>query len=1778
MLPYTKKTDKNTEEKQRELLHGPESHLQSSLESGRSALQDGPTHQIKSVQSSYRISKLVRNKSNSTNNFCLISSSKRNRPVSAPPGQLRCLQFPCSKFHLAQKASEVLHLFKRHPWILRVTAFKNGSLSVFAKVAVAPSIKLLLEECTEKLKLNTAARRVFLADGTEALDATDIPHDADVYISTGEPFSNPFKKIKDHLLLMKNTTWTLNGIVLPRDVRRRKVKPVLSKRMKKLAVKPSIRVLVFKNCTGQDGYKITAPLDHMEKFLDMCTIRLNLTLPAKYVYSIYGEKIEDLINVPLLDKCLQNSITPLHGPLWVSKGEGFSPFGAKMYIQGVLLALHQRLKSAKNYCEQLDFALDGLKEKITVKGILSLKKEELYIEQDKVNTLIDELQAAIKSYKGHLFILTPQLRAEQEQCASYIYKHIKEFPANTVLPQGLQLKVYENGTDTGETLIYINKKEMESNYGNQLSAVLERVLNVIHQRLQHSANFKPSGLSCFPTRLFNEIGQEIKNPFLLQNEQRIWVSYGEDYRSPLNPVLSLTFDKVATAEKDGITVIYKAPLDSAVDLLPGCDNWEICVGIPDNLQFTHHLENHSLETVDPDSHFIQYKNDPQMVLLMSVTMEKVRKTLHRRKDHCDLMSASALWPLSNIWLITKDGMILSRAIVKSSLAVGLPIRAVMQDSIPLEGYKVNLQKRDKNNIYQYWEFGNDGCIHSKAYPKFVLTYLEELNVKEEVTQMEYHTHHGAQSAIHLETDSNSAEEVTVLSQRQVLQKNASNCNEKQLSGPLDAHLRPVGPLGENRQLTVALVRKLEEKHPKASAQRWAIKHEGTSKPGQWKQSKVDNPLWNKLTYMWPLLSNGELNEAFDWPIEGMLIPNSPPLKKPAGRKSYTCMPVRLRVLRNGEQDKSKAVTIIGPDFTTMMKKQCTMMLNLPFAARRLFTGKGLEIFFLKDLERDQLVYVSCGEQWIDPCLILAQNRKLLQLSHLMSDITAVRAYCVMSNPKNLALEVKNHVVGAKLSVERTAVDFEGETVFDELEEKQTQENTKNIEDKTDECVNSHAKSHLKADKYCTAPKYNWQQNSCAFEEDSSFQKEKDEQFFESAELYKYRHQHKLTKELQKFEFKSGKIISCSFPNLVLGMKNSDLHSGTEVVLLEKKCEDINQYWIWREDSRTFHLMTDPNLVLAVSMPNILNGYPKFPLKMEGCAVITQKYKGCMNGAANQKWNYMETTKVFNAFYSTILDQEITAANFASICTFCVTSTEKIDQPGYYFLSPDKKKKVMICLACARANSGKKELRKLSPGTVFFCASGSEEADSFSMQSFKCLNVKKTNLSTFEAEATLHYLEELLESLRTETSSQTLSEKMSLAVNQKAVKIIAYRNGTGYRNGQLIIASTFPMLLSLCTKQLELNRTACRLYTSEGTLILTLQDLVLRAVNDFFRKQESKESAISGPDPEGNVSALLVKDKPAGEMNIKCTSSVMTPDGLIDDNLLAIVLRNPIEVWVSSGEPFLPLDTLQNAERQERQNWLEKDKILADLDTMKHKMRQLQGRRITKFQPASMVPTKSPLHPVVIEGGWTEETQEEMKLMESILHTEMHLSEIQACQFKRNSTFSPKLLGKGHRSLYNQPTTKRVWVYMNGCSPEQGVHVWGKTMAELLEICTAQLKMPQPAKTLYTPDGDQLQSWDEIERDMVLCVSTGQPFMSRKAMKHDVDVRALYARIQKQQGPEATDIIVSPSQKIIEQVHMNSSFQAFTCRTDQHSSDSKEENSLAISEYFQKNEKPPSVLI
>lgn len=64
---------------------------------------------------------------------------------------------------------------------------------------------------------------------------------------------------------MKKVTWTVNGLMLPTDVKRRKTKPVLSVRMKKLTVATSVRILFFKNGMGQDGHEITVGNETMKK-------------------------------------------------------------------------------------------------------------------------------------------------------------------------------------------------------------------------------------------------------------------------------------------------------------------------------------------------------------------------------------------------------------------------------------------------------------------------------------------------------------------------------------------------------------------------------------------------------------------------------------------------------------------------------------------------------------------------------------------------------------------------------------------------------------------------------------------------------------------------------------------------------------------------------------------------------------------------------------------------------------------------------------------------------------------------------------------------------------------------------------------------------------------------------------------------------------------------------------------------------------------------------------------------------------------------------------------------------------------------------------------------------------------------------------------------------------------------------------------------------------------------------------------------------------------------
>ncbi|KAL6035341.1 hypothetical protein STEG23_033079, partial [Scotinomys teguina] len=362
-----------------------------------------------------------------------------------------------------------------------------------------------------------------------------------------------------------------------------------------------------------------------------------------------------------------------------------------------------------------------------------------------VSMLIDELQTAIKSHRGHLAKLGPQLQAEQEQFSSYGCQHIRSLPANTMVPGGLQLKVFENGKDIGEISVYISRKDLMSDSPTQGGQTMQRLLLRIHQRLQGSS-VNSQGLHFSSARIFDEHGQEIKSPLQLKDGQKIWLSHGKAYRSPLNPVLALTFDQVTAFAKDGITVVYKTLLDADAAPLFGCDNWEVCEGFPMNIDSTSQQIPDCFEKVALENHFLQNKADPNIVLYASVS---IRKHSSSRRE-VNSRNHQASWPAASMWLITKTGMILSRAITQGCLAVGHPVRVKSTQGASLEGYTLLLRKRHEEDESQKWMFGTDGCIYSKAYPQFVLTYLEDLTAPVDVNQTEDHIHHKAWTTAHQE--------------------------------------------------------------------------------------------------------------------------------------------------------------------------------------------------------------------------------------------------------------------------------------------------------------------------------------------------------------------------------------------------------------------------------------------------------------------------------------------------------------------------------------------------------------------------------------------------------------------------------------------------------------------------------------------------------------------------------------------------------------------------------------------------------------------------------------------------------------------------------------------------------------------------------------------------------------------------------------------------------------------------------------------------------------------
>ena len=93
-----------------------------------------------------------------------------------------------------------------------------------------------------------------------------------------------------------------------------------------------------------------------------------------------------------------------------------------------------------------------------------------------------------------------------------------------------------------------------------------------------------------------------------------------------------------------------------------------------------------------------------------------------------------------------------------------------------------------------------------------------------------------------------------------------------------------------------------------------MKQEKFDNIGQWKHTQVENSKWNKQALSWPVTPDGQLNDSYDWPMEGYLLAYAPPTKchGDADKVDYGSASLRLQVLRNGADDHMKAVPVVAP--------------------------------------------------------------------------------------------------------------------------------------------------------------------------------------------------------------------------------------------------------------------------------------------------------------------------------------------------------------------------------------------------------------------------------------------------------------------------------------------------------------------------------------------------------------------------------------------------------------------------------------------------------------------------------------------------------------------------------------------------------------------------------------------------------------------------------------------------------------------------------------------------
>uniref|UniRef100_A0A7M5XNG7 Doublecortin domain-containing protein n=1 Tax=Clytia hemisphaerica TaxID=252671 RepID=A0A7M5XNG7_9CNID len=1706
-------------------------------------------------------------------------------------------------------------VYKRKHKILCVQAYVNGTHIRPVRVT-APDLSQLLIECTHKLGLTSAARKLYLSNGNVVTSPQQLSKDEEIYVSMGEPFKNPVISLQERERLKQSSFWTLNGIMLPFEENNNR-KPSRTSTsvthcMTKLVESQKRRILVFKNGESFGGVEVVA--NRFEEFLDDCTKKLSLTSSARHIYDWSGKQVENFNNVPSLDKSLQPTTGPVLGPLWVSKGERFSPKGAHNFLNTMIQNTKDRIKSTNIYLAKLHEEMASENSYFTL--------AEIEIEIDQEDLTLAGLERALPPLENYLKNIQRLCKEEEASLtpSSYKFKHISEIDTSSRLltTPGIKIRLYVNGRkrEVGPIKVFVNIADLKKGTKTQ-GEVMTRFFDLVNMNPNIRPLFGIKANRVYVKRAFLLNGSEVIDIGLLEPGQELWLSLGEGFLPIEIPIVCMNLDKVKLLSLWGWKQVIQK------DLWMGSDQnqthpklWQMIQGVPpqcesqemkvemSNPQKIAYLNQCNAERLNENRPFLQSKQDHSLVLYPELAFE----TQGAEEENGDIWGRNI-----QKWIISPDGTICNKHL--KGLYIGVldeEIEMIFKSEETgeeelLEGASVGLRFNNSggfvntqfNGQFRNWIFTHDGYIQPTAFPEYVLTAVDGFTLNSKTSRSA-----NSPTSEHSEEDSPGHWEIKsrnelIVTEHQSSSSSSSDDSDGEDNHGEDAHYNEPGggdkkkkkkkkkesqeeeeeeitsPKNENnfnpfidikdqyggQNTCMVILPRFPSNHRLASTQRWGIKCESPEQVQPYLREK-----WVQQCLTWPADERGNIMES---PTEGYLTYGAPKIKwrsiKSSEATTFSAarndLPVKLQVLKNGESDINRAVPVIAPDIRNIKKdinvsgssapvngyggsvcmtpldiefqqflERCTDALNLPFAARRVFTADGKEVLSLTSLEKNDLIYVSCGDNWNNPSLSQADQQKRLLLASLTSDILKIKKYIALRNCAGFILRMESDIFhrDSKLSLMKVPQDIysnqivakESDTTYDLLNPN---------DDATEEReMSAHQRTHARLDA-----RHADDQNGVEDMADRESISHREVLFGSNEGVPSTLLEQQTTTCNYKWIYRGEFIQLESNPNMVIGLQETDASVNLEVVVCKKRFEDPNQRWTFADDG-TISLVSNPNLVLTVATPSMKDeAFVEEDITTslyDHARLIVTNRKAVVNGNANQIFWLDEETKLLHAFATDDVNIELTSAIQAAICSYSVFGETTIYQPGYFMKrrDGDRTYTLTFCEPCGRVIRGKQKLQRITDLRDFKCCMG-QQAKKSKIKfkgAFQCLE-SKVDLSAHEAETTLALWESQLHRLREESSVRVIASEITMTQNNPAVRLIIRRNGEGCSsNGMLLIGNMLSQILDDCTSKLNLPHAARRLYTMDGELITSMQQLLKPYYPEltYLRGHQSQTSSPLKTSKE-------FKERVDVNGRIYSNGSQEYPeqqdDGIEQIENLQIEkldVRVPIDVWVSMGEPFAPLGDVEKAEILSKYEIQEKSDAITNLQIQKHRLRHAKGRRLTAFK----------VDPSPVKSAWVHRTDSEQQIEVCIDRLKNQLDEVKSHQLNRAKSLnmkkepSMKLTKKMEKmKLYQMPRALKIKIFPNGESSEKFQTVFAQNFHQLLENGASKLQLTSCARRVFTHDGIEIFSLDDVSADQAYCLTCGERFVPYRERRHQIDLKAAYSRINRRTNLTTKSIAAFP---------------------------------------------------